>query len=72
MEFLNKKAKNRIKDTTENLDQSNPQNRKKLASYLKPILYDHKDMIIKTMKFTKEQQEKAEREAEKEDIKKKL
>ena len=54
-DFLNKKTRNRIKETIENMDQSKPDARKKLKSYIKPILYNHKDMIIKTRKLTEEQ-----------------
>jgi uncharacterized C2H2 Zn-finger protein len=71
-DFLNKKTRNKIKESIEKVDYSKPGARKKLISYLKPILYNHKDMIIKTRKLTKEQeedffrkeQEKAEREEE--------
>ncbi|XWV26673.1 hypothetical protein QJ857_gp0387 [Tupanvirus soda lake] len=74
-DFLNKKTRNKIKQTIENFDYSKPGARKKIRSYLKPILYNHKDMIIKTRKLTKEQeeelirkeQEEAEREAEEEE-----
>lgn len=69
-DFLNKKTRNKIKETIENFDCSKPGARKKLRSYLKPILYNHKDMIIKTRKLTKEQEEeifkKEQDEAEKE------
>jgi len=71
-DFLNKKTRNKIKASIEKIDYSKPGARKKLISYLKPILYNHKDMIIKTRKLTKEQeeeyfrkeQEKAEKEEE--------
>lgn len=56
-DFLNKKTRNKIKDTIENFDCSKPGARKKLKTYLKPILYNHKDMIIKTRKLTKKQEE---------------
>ena len=36
---------------------ANPGSRKKLATYLKPILYNHKDIIIRTRKLTKAQEE---------------
>lgn len=56
MDFLNDKSKNKIKDTITGLDYTKPNARKKLASYIKPILYNHKDMIIETMKLTKGQE----------------
>lgn len=81
-DFLNKKTRNKIKQTIENMDYTKPNARKKLKTYLKPILYNHKDMIIKTRKLTKKQEEdffrkeqlEAELEAEKEEeeMKKKL
>jgi hypothetical protein len=79
-DFLNKKAIKKIKETIENMDYTRPGARKKLKSYLKPILYNHKEMIIKTRKLTKEQieeifrkeQEEAEIEAIKEEKKIKL
>jgi hypothetical protein len=54
-DFFNKKTRSRIKETIENFDYKKPNARKKLKTYLKPILYNHKDMIIKTRKLTKEQ-----------------
>lgn len=74
-DFLNEKTRNKIKETIENFDYTRPNSRKKLKSYLKPIIYNHKDMIIKTRKINKEQeeeifrkeQEEAEREAEQEE-----
>uniref|UniRef100_A0A6C0LTI3 C2H2-type domain-containing protein n=1 Tax=viral metagenome TaxID=1070528 RepID=A0A6C0LTI3_9ZZZZ len=56
-DFLNKKTRNKIKESIENIDYSKPGARKKLISYLKPLLYSHKDVIIKTRKLTKEQEE---------------
>ncbi len=56
-DFLNKKTRDKIKETIENFDCTKPGARKKLKSYLKPILYNHKDMIIKTRKLTREQEE---------------
>jgi hypothetical protein len=75
-DILSKRTRNKIKQTIENMDYSKPGARKKLKTYLKPILYNHKEMIIKTRKLTKEQeeeifrkeQEEAEREAEEEEI----
>jgi hypothetical protein len=49
-DFLNKKSRQKIKETIENADYSKPDCRKKLISYLKPILFNNKDMIIKTRK----------------------
>jgi hypothetical protein len=76
-DFLNKKSRDKIKQTIENVDHTRPGARNKLKTYLKPILYNHRDMIIKTRKLTKEQekeifrkeQEAAELEALKEEIK---
>ncbi|AYV85153.1 MAG: hypothetical protein Satyrvirus5_18 [Satyrvirus sp.] len=56
-DFLSKKAREKIKNAIENMDYSKPGYRKNLKSYLKPILYNHKDMIIKTRKLTKKQEE---------------
>jgi DNA-directed RNA polymerase subunit RPC12/RpoP len=78
-DILNKKTRNKIKETIENFDYTKPGARKKLKTYLKPILYNHKDIIIKTRKLTKEQeeeifrkeQEEAEKEAEEEELKQK-
>ena len=74
-DILNKKTRNKIREAIENADYTKPGTRKKLKSYLKPILYNHKDIIIKTRKLTKEQeeeifrkeQEEAEREAAEEE-----
>ncbi len=76
-DFLNTKSKNKIRNAIENMDLTRPGARKKLKTYLKPILYNHKDMIIKTRKlsikqieenFLKEQAD-AEREASEEEAK---
>jgi hypothetical protein len=56
MDFLSKKTKKKIKDTIISLDCDKPGNRKKLASYIRPILYHHREMIEKT-KLTKEQED---------------
>lgn len=56
-DFLNKKSRIKIKDAIQSVDYSKPGARKKLISYLKPILYNNKEMIIKTRKLTKEQEE---------------
>ena len=47
-DFLNKKTRKQIKETIKHIDYSNRDNRKKIISYLKPILHDNKEMIIKT------------------------
>jgi len=57
MDFLSDKTKLRIKDTIISLDHTKPNARKKLASYIKPILYNHREMIEKT-KLTSEQEKK--------------
>jgi len=49
-EFLNESTLTRIRRVIENADYSQPDARKKLISYLKPILYNNKEMIIKTRK----------------------
>lgn len=74
-DFVSEKSRNKIREAIKNMDYGRPGARKKLKSYLKPILYNHKDMIIKTRKLTKEQeeeifrkeQEEAEREADEEE-----
>src|SRR5258706_520691 len=55
-DFLNDKAIHKIKTAIENMDYSKPNARKKLKSYLKPIFYNHKKLIIKTRKLTKSQE----------------
>ncbi len=50
--LLNKKTRNEIKKTIENFDYTKPNARKKLKTYLKPILYNHKNMINKTKMMT--------------------
>jgi hypothetical protein len=50
-DFLDKKTRQKIKETIDNADYSKPNYRKKLISYLKPILHNNKDMIIKTRKM---------------------
>ena len=47
---MNKKTRNKIKKAIETFDIKQVSARKKLISYLKPILYNHKDMILKTRK----------------------
>ena len=54
-DYPSKKTKQKIKDTIISLDHTRPNARKKLASYIKPILYHHREMIEKT-KLTKEQE----------------
>ncbi len=48
---LSENSRKKIKETIENTDYSKPDRRKKLISYLKPILYNNRDMIIKTRKI---------------------
>ena len=45
-DFLNEKSITKIRDAIENIDYRKKDSRKKLIKYLKPILYNHKDMII--------------------------
>lgn len=45
---LRKKSIRKIKEALENADYTNIESRKKLVSYLKLVLYNNKDMIIKT------------------------
>ncbi|AYV85413.1 MAG: hypothetical protein Satyrvirus15_10 [Satyrvirus sp.] len=54
--FLNKKTRNKIKKAIEdaNYDSIPPGSRKKLMKYIKNILYNNKDMIIKTKKLMNE------------------
>ena len=47
-DFLNKKTKNKIKETIENLSNKKSFARKKLKTDLKPIIFNHKSMVIKT------------------------
>ena len=54
-EFLNEPTQTRIRRAIETADYSQPDARKKLISYIKPILFNNKDMIIKTRKGTKEE-----------------
>ena len=63
-DFLNEKTRNKIKNAIENYDSKETHDtdkklyeRKKLLSYLKPLIYNHKDMIIKTRKLSKKQEE---------------
>ena len=51
-DFLSKKTRQKIRETIEGIDYSKPGYRKKLITYLKPILYNNKDIIIKTRKMT--------------------
>jgi len=46
-DFLNKKTRNKIRETIEHFDYSKPDHRKKLKTFLKPILYNNKNMILK-------------------------
>ncbi|AFX92036.1 hypothetical protein CE11_00003 [Megavirus courdo11] len=49
-DYLNKKSIKKIKDAIKDADFSKPDSRKKLISYIKPILYENKDIIIKPEK----------------------
>lgn len=49
--YLDKETKKKIRETIEDYDNSKPQTRKKLKTYLKPILYNNKEMIMKTRKI---------------------
>ena len=57
-DFLNKKSRAKIKKAIENTNHDSipPGSRKKLMKYIKTILYNNKDMIIKTRKLTKKQE----------------
>jgi hypothetical protein len=48
---LSKKIRQKIIDTIRDVDYSNPTRRKKLISYIKPILHDNKEIVIKTKKI---------------------
>lgn len=50
--FLSEKTQQKIQDTIENFDYSKPNYRKRLKVYLKPIIYNHRDMILKTKKLS--------------------
>ncbi len=52
--ILSKKIRQNIIKTIKDADYSNPDCRKKLISYIKPILYNNKDMVIKTKKILEE------------------
>ena len=65
-DFLNKKTRARIKETMENVDYTKPGARKKLKSYLKPILYSYRDMIRKTRKLSEKQEEEISRKEQEE------
>lgn len=58
-DFLNKHTRSKIKKAIEDANNNSipPGSRKKLMKYIKTILYNNKDMIIKTRKLTKEQEE---------------
>lgn len=58
-DFLNKKSRNKIKKALEEAEHCStpPGSRKKLMKYIKTILYNDKDMIIKTRKLTKKQEQ---------------
>ncbi len=52
--IINKKTKQNIIKTIKDIDNSNPECRKKLISYIKPILHNNKDMVLKTKKLLEE------------------
>lgn len=52
--ILSKKVRQNIMKTIKDADYSNPNCRRKLISYIKPILYNNKDMVIKTKKILEE------------------
>ena len=54
LNYLNKKSRNKIKETITHFDASHPNARKNLKSFLKPILYNSKDMVKKTRKMTRD------------------
>ena len=56
-DFLNEKTRNKIESAIKDMHPMNHLSRKKLSTYLKPILYNCRDIIIKTRKITKEQEE---------------
>ena len=51
---IGKKTKQRIIDTINDVSYSRPNARKKLISYLKPILFTNRNMVIKTKKLIEE------------------
>ncbi len=65
MNFLTDDSKQKIRDTIIGLDRTKPGARKKFASYIKPILYNHREMIEKT-KLTKEQEDEIIRQEQEE------
>lgn len=77
-DFLDKKTRRKIEKAIEKAEYNNPEERKKLKSYLKNLLYERKDLIIKTRKITEEEAreilrkeyEEASREAELAQLKK--
>lgn len=71
MVFLNEETKEKIRKTITNLDYKKRDERKKLGAYIKPILYNHRDMIIKTMKMVEKQRESDESDDEEVVVRKK-
>lgn len=57
-DVLSKKTKNKIKETIENTDYSKAESRKMLLTYLKPILYNNKDVITKIRKLSENNSKK--------------
>jgi hypothetical protein len=50
-DILSEKTRENIIKTIENTSYSHPHRRKKLISYIKPILYNNKDIVIRTKKM---------------------
>ena len=69
-DFLNEKTRDKISNAIKDVDYSNPGSRKRLITYLKALLYNHKDMIIKTKEQEEEifRKEQEEAEAEEEEL----
>ncbi len=55
--YLNEETRNKIKETIESMDYTKPDAIKKLRTYLKPLLYNSKDMIMDTRKTIKDDDE---------------
>lgn len=51
--FLSEATKQMINEAIDNVDYRKIGRRKKLISYLKPVIYNNRDMILKTRKLTK-------------------
>lgn len=53
--YLNEETRNKIRETIESMDYTKPDAIKRLRTYLKPLLYNSKDMIMKTRKMVKDE-----------------